>query len=130
VVPFARSADAAILLYFGRTPNYPNALPNGLFQSIAAELPLVYPNLEQIRRLAERYGVGIMADPQNPTEIEAALRTLLEDGEQRTVIRSNLRVAGRDLCWEREEQVLKDLLCAHLNMETATASVVKDKMAG
>jgi glycosyltransferase involved in cell wall biosynthesis len=130
VVPFAKTADAAILLYFGRTPNYPNALPNGLFQSIAAELPLVYPNLEQIRRLAERYGVGIMADPQNPTEIEAALRTLLEDGEQRTVFRSNLHIAGRELCWEREEQVLKKLLCAHLNMEAATASVVKDEMAG
>ncbi|MBR1244190.1 glycosyltransferase [Bradyrhizobium sp. AUGA SZCCT0274] len=130
VVPFARSADAAILLYFGRTPNYPNALPNGLFQSIAAELPLVYPNLEQIRRLAERYGVGIMADPQKPAEIEAALRSLLEDGELRTVLRNNLRVAERELCWEREEQVLKKLLCSHLNMETATTSVVEDKMAG
>lgn len=130
VVPFVRSADAAILLYFGRTPNYPNALPNGLFQSIAAELPLVYPNLEQIRRLAERYGVGIMADPQKPAEIEAALRVLLEDSEQRTALRRNLRVAGRELCWEREEQVLKELLHAHLQAEPSTAPGANDKMAG
>lgn len=130
VVPFARSADAAILLYFGRTPNYPNALPNGLFQSIAAELPLVYPNLEQIRRLAERYEVGIMADPQEAAEIEAALRILLEDDERRTEIRENLRAAGRELCWEREEQVLKGLLRAHLQTEPTTTSVIKDETAG
>jgi glycosyltransferase involved in cell wall biosynthesis len=127
VVPFAASADAALLLYFGLTPNYPNALPNGLFQSIAAELPLVYPNLEQISRLAQRYEVGIMADPQNQAEIVAALWVLLEDGERRAAIRRNLRVAGRELCWEREEQVLKGLLHLHLHMEAPGASPVEDK---
>jgi glycosyltransferase involved in cell wall biosynthesis len=130
VVPFAASADAAILLYFGRTPNYPNALPNGLFQSIAAELPLVYPNLEQISRLAKRYDIGIMANPQNAAEIKAALLTLLEDGVRLAALRRNLQVAGRELRWEREEQILKRLLDLHLHTEATSMSTVNGKVAG
>jgi glycosyltransferase involved in cell wall biosynthesis len=130
VVPFAASADASILLYFSRTPNYPNALPNGFFQSIAAGLPLVYPNLDQISRLAKRYEVGIMADPQNAAEIKAALLTLLEDGERRSALRRNLCVAGRELCWEREEQILKRILDLHLHTKALSMSTIKGKVAG
>ena len=87
VVPFIASADASVVLYFDGSPNYQNALPNRFFQSIAAELPLVYPNLNEIRRLADRFGVGIMANPQDPTEIRSALKVLIEDDERRSAIR-------------------------------------------
>ena len=130
VVPFIASADASVVLYFDGSPNYQNALPNRFFQSIAAELPLVYPNLNEIRRLADRFGVGIMANPQDPTEIRSALKVLIEDDERRSAIRKNLRLANLELCWEHEERVLKILLNRHLGKAGAPVSAVEDKAVG
>jgi glycosyltransferase involved in cell wall biosynthesis len=130
VVPFAASADAAILLYYGRTANYPNALPNGFFQSIAAELPLIYPGLDQIRRVAERYNLGIMANPQDSSEIKSALQVLIEDDGRRIAIRENLRRIRQELCWEREEQVLKAIFDRHLRTALSPISTVEDELAG
>jgi glycosyltransferase involved in cell wall biosynthesis len=130
VVPFIASADASVVLYFGGSPDYENALPNRFFQSIAAEVPLVYPNLNEIRRLADRYGMGIMANPQNPDEIKSALQVLIEDDDRRTAIRRNLRQANLELCWEHEERVLKVLLNRHLGRAGAPVSAVKDKAVG
>jgi hypothetical protein len=118
------------VLYFGGSPDYENALPNRFFQSIAAEVPLVYPNLNEIRRLADRYGMGIMANPQNPDEIKLALQVLIEDDERRTAIRRNLRHANLELCWEHEERVLKVLLNRHLGRAGVPVSAVKDKAVG
>jgi glycosyltransferase involved in cell wall biosynthesis len=121
VVPFIRAADASVVLYYGKSINYQNALPNRFFQSIAAELPLVYPDLAEIRRLADRYGVGLMVDPQVPAEIAAAFRQLIDDEPRRNVIRQNLHRAARELCWEGEEKVLADLLARHLSPKASAA---------
>src|SRR5262245_7482895 len=59
VVPFIRSADAAIVLYYSKSVDYQYSLPNRFFQSIAAELPMLYPELAEIKRLAELYSVGM-----------------------------------------------------------------------
>ena len=50
VKSFIAGADAAAILYFPITPNFLNALPNRLYQAIAAGLPLLYP--EPIARSA------------------------------------------------------------------------------
>lgn len=130
VVPFIASADASVVLYYGKSPNYQNALPNRFFQSIAARLPLVYPDLTEIRRLADRYRVGLMADPQEPSQIEAALRAFVENHDQRAAIRRDLDLACRELCWEREERVLKELFDRHLGMTETSRSAIEGKAVG
>jgi glycosyltransferase involved in cell wall biosynthesis len=130
IVPFIVSADASVVLYYGKSVNYQNALPNRFFQSIAAKLPLVYPDLNEIRRLADQYGVGIMADPQQPAEIESAISTLIEDAHRRDEIRNNLLVASRELSWEREEQLLGRLLNRHLGRAELPLPNVRNPAAG
>lgn len=126
VVPFIRPADASVVLYYGKSINYQNALPNRFFQSIAAELPLVYPDLSEIRRLADLYDVGIMVDPQVPAEFVAAFRQLVEDDERRRAIRENLYRASRELCWEGEEKVLRDLFARHLAPKALPAAPAQE----
>ncbi|WFU18963.1 glycosyltransferase [Bradyrhizobium sp. CB3481] len=130
VVPFISSADASVVLYYGKSPNYQNALPNRFFQSIAARLPLVYPDLAEIRRLADRYGVGLMADPRDPSQIELALRSFVENRDQCVAIRRNLDLASRELCWEREERVLRGLLHRNLGKAEASCSAVESETIG
>ena len=110
VVPFIRSADASLILYYARTPAYLYSLPNSFFQSIAAELPLLYPELPEIKKLAEEYQIGIPIDPRDPRSIQDAVRQLLDDPEKIRGFRGNLQRAKQELSWEREESVLRDLL--------------------
>ncbi|MBN1886755.1 MAG: hypothetical protein JW850_02150 [Thermoflexales bacterium] len=114
VVPFIRGAEAAIVLHYAVTSNHLNALPNGFFQYIAAELPLLYPEeLPEIKQLAEFYGLGVPIDPHSPQSIAQAVLELADDAERLSMYKRNVQRAKRDINWEREEVVLRDLL-AHL----------------
>jgi len=110
VVPFIRSADAALILYLPVSPNYTNCLPNGFFQSVAAELPLLYPSLPEIRGIAETYGIGLPIDPLRPSSIVESVLKLLENRSLYTELKANLREAGRELSWGHEESVLIDVV--------------------
>ena len=110
VVPFIRSADAAIVLYYSKSVDYQYSLPNRFFQSIAAELPMLYPELAEIKRLAELYSVGMLIDPRLPQSISTAIEELMRDPERVHHLKHNLRIAKEKLSWEHEEEVLRDLL--------------------
>lgn len=110
VVPFVRTADAALILYYPRTKNYENCLPNGFFQSISAKLPLVYAELRELHRIAEKYKLGIAVNTQSPKELQAGMLQLIRNPELRQTYKQNLELATQELSWEHEENVLRDLV--------------------
>ena len=110
VVPFIRSADAALILYYPRSANYANCLPNGFFQSVMAELPLLYPELPEIKKIAAGYNLGIAINPQSVESIRAAVTVLLTEPEKMFAYKRNLRVAQAELSWEKEEILLQELI--------------------
>jgi len=114
VVPFIRSANASIILYYPRSVDYRNSLPNRFFQPLAAELPLLYPELPEIRRIAEKYDIGIPIDPQNPRSIGNAVMKLLNDPNLVARYKKNLRSSRDELSWEREEVTLRHLISSAL----------------
>ena len=103
VVPFIATANAAVILYYATSVDYLYSLPNRFFQPIAAGVPVLYPPLPEIRRLAERYGVGLMVDPKDPAAISAAMRRLAEEPGLAEGIKVNLLMAQEELSWQREE---------------------------
>lgn len=105
VVPFVEGADAALILYTPISPNYRASLPNAFFQSVAAKLPLLYPDLPEIRSLSERYGLGICIDPNSPKSITSAILTMLNP-QTRQQFQANATRAAQDLTWENEERHL------------------------
>lgn len=114
LVPFIRSADASMLLYYSRSANYKNCLPNGFFQAIAAGLPILYPRLPEIKEIAEEYVIGVPIDPLVPKSISSAVIELMHDLERIAGYRKNLVAAARDLAWEKEELTLKELISGTL----------------
>jgi glycosyltransferase involved in cell wall biosynthesis len=111
VTSFIRSADAAAILYFPLTPNFVSALPNRLFQAIAAGLPLLYPGrLTAIHALCREHGVGIEIDPEDAGSLEATLRGLLDDPAELARLREKARNAAAALSWERDEERLLALV--------------------
>lgn len=129
IVPFIRTADAGLLLYYPLSENYENCLPNGFFQPLAAGLPILYPKLREIRVLAERYGLGLPIDPLDPHSIAMGIQRLGEESELRAKIRQGVRFASEELSWAREEEYLQDILSALISRRD-NSSVEGDSRAG
>ncbi len=103
VPAYIRSADAAIACIEPVNPNHASALPNKVFEAVAAHVPLIASDLPEMRRVVERYQLGAVFDPNSADDLVRATRTVLAD---RDAFRRNAIAAGRELCWEREGEKL------------------------
>jgi len=103
IVPFIRSADAAALLYYPHTDNNRFILPNGFFQSLAASLPLLYPDLPDLARVIGTNEIGEVFDPQDVASLADAIKRLA--AEPKTLARRGQAAAllGAETSWEHEE---------------------------
>ncbi len=114
IVPLLTGANVAAVVYYARSENYRRALPNGFFQSVAAGLPVLYPNLPEIRAIAEQGDFGLMVDWSNEADIAAAIETISEQTRRFDQLRANAEKAALALSWEKEERVLASVLSACL----------------
>jgi glycosyltransferase involved in cell wall biosynthesis len=103
VVPFIASADCGVIVYHAYTDNYDLALPNRFFQCIAAGMPLIYPRLREMERLAENFSVGIGCDPRDAADVLRAILKIAHDPVLRETMRRHAAKAALSLSWEREE---------------------------
>lgn len=109
VISFIHDADVAMVIYYSRSVNYKYCLPNGFFQSISAGLPLIYPNLPEMKKVIRKKEVGIMINPRNKKHIKNALNQMLDD-KIRARYKKNVMEMKKTLTWEREEKILLDVL--------------------
>ncbi len=110
IVPSVLNADAAAVVYYARSENYRYALPNGFFQSVAAGLPVLYPDLLEIRQIAEQRGLGLMVDWRDEQKIASAIDEIASDRRVRDRLRDGAEKAARELSWEKEELVMRKAL--------------------
>lgn len=98
-------ADVGVSLLEDSCENHRLALPNKVFEYVAAGVPVVVSALPELERLRREYGIGWAVDPSDPAAIAASLRIALRDGRDPDV-RERLRRARSELNWERERQKL------------------------
>ncbi|MCG7308163.1 glycosyltransferase [Brachybacterium sp. ACRRE] len=79
--------------------SYRFALPNKLFESIRAGLPIAAADLPDMRAVVEELGVGEVFEGSDPVELAAALQRILAAPED---YRRRAREAVPDLTWEAE----------------------------
>lgn len=79
--------------------SYRFALPNKLFESIRAGLPIAAADLPDMRAVVEELGVGEMFAGEEPADLAAALLRILEAPE---AYRERSRAAAAHLTWEAE----------------------------
>ncbi|NJB69227.1 glycosyltransferase involved in cell wall biosynthesis [Desulfobaculum xiamenense] len=109
VVPFVCGANASLILYTPISQNYRFSLPNALFQSLAAGLPLLYPDLPEIRAVAEPRHCGLVIDPTDSAGIASALARIMDDAAHAASLREAATRAGHELSWAAEESRLSEL---------------------
>jgi glycosyltransferase involved in cell wall biosynthesis len=101
-------ADVGVTLLQDTCLNHRLALPNKLFEYIAAGVPVLAADLPETRRLVEDYGVGWCVQGDDATAVAAMLRSALA-GARDAGLRERLARAAAELNWERERERLWEL---------------------
>lgn len=107
VVPYAASATIGVSIVQPASLSYRLALPNKLFQYMAAGIPVVASDFPDVRRVLEGSGAGIVVDPENPRAVAAAIRRLIDDPALARGMGAAGRLAVRDrFNWQTSAQEL------------------------
>ena len=103
-------ADVGLVLEENLGLNYYYSLSNKLFDYIQARVPVLGSPFPEIMNIIENYGVGLIADSHEIAEIAGKINCMLYDSESRITWKNNLNIAAGELCWEKEEKVLLELI--------------------
>lgn len=108
LLAYTAEADVGVTLLQDTCENHRLALPNKLFEYIAAGVPVVASALPETQRLVEGYGIGWCTSPDDPAAVAAALKSALESRND-LALRQRLALAASELRWEVERRRLVDL---------------------
>jgi glycosyltransferase involved in cell wall biosynthesis len=101
-------ADVGVTLLQDTCENHRLALPNKLFEYIAAGVPVIAGSLPETRRLVDGYAIGWCVAPDDSAALAQALRTALRERED-AGLKRRMKRAREELCWSREQNRLLEL---------------------
>lgn len=91
-------------------PNYIKAIPNKMFEYMAAGIPVIASNFPLWKKIIEGNKCGICVNPLNPKEIAKAVEYLIEHPEEARKMGKNGRKAVLEKYnWENESKKLLDI---------------------
>lgn len=102
VVAAGAEADCGIWTLPDLCKNFRYALPNKVFEYLAAGIALAAADYPEVRRIVDRYDVGVTFDPYDPESIAAALNGLALDPVSRRRCAANAAHALEDMEASRE----------------------------
>ena len=104
------AASRAGLLVFHPVPNHTSALPNKLFEYMAAGLPVIASDFPSWHGLLDPLGCARFVDPLDPSQIGSAIDELISDEERANEMGGRGAAAVRErLNWQQEEPKLLEL---------------------
>lgn len=102
---YTAAADVGVIPYQPVSRNNEYALPNKAFEYPGAGIPFVAADLPELRRIAETARCGEVYDPFDPSQLAAAVRTVLAP-DQYPAYRHNAEIFGQENTWESEREIL------------------------
>lgn len=113
VVEAAVGADAGIWTLPNLSKNFYYALPNKIFEYMAAGLPVLAANFPEARKMVEENGIGLCFDPYNPHSIAAQIRRLIDEpglAERcRSAIPDVLRTIRAEQEWDKLVGIYREI---------------------
>lgn len=101
---YTAKATIGLLLEEPIGKSFEYALPNKLFDYIHANLPFVASDLVEVKRVVEVFGVGEVLKERKPQVLAEQIKCLAN------VNLENYQKAQAELCWEKEQKVLQELV--------------------
>ncbi len=108
LLAWTREADVGVALLEDTCRNHRLALPNKLFEYIAAGVPVVVSDLPELRRIVTHYNIGWTATPGDPRAIAQAISLALEEPRDPR-LDENLARAAAEVHWSRESRRLTEV---------------------
>ena len=107
VSSYISSADLTIIPLSRDVLNYEVALPNKLFQSVHAAVPVVVSDNPEMARFVEHYGLGAVFNGGDPSSLAHAVSDVID---QRSQLIERLREPEllMTLSWERQAAILTE----------------------
>jgi len=107
---YTRIADLGLSMDKDTNLNYRYSLPNKLFDYIHAGIPVVVSPLVEISRVVKDYQIGAIIDSHDPQHIAQVISESLQNKQQYSLWKENIKKAQKDLSWENEEKQLLDCI--------------------
>lgn len=108
LLAWTREADVGVALLEDTCLNHRLALPNKLFEYIAAGVPVVVSDLPELRRIVNHYNIGWTATPGDARAIAQAISRALEEPHDPR-LRERLAHAASELRWSQESRRLTEV---------------------
>ena len=108
LLSYTHQADIGVSLLEDSCENHRLALPNKLFEYLAADLPVVVSDLPEMRRLVTERGVGWVTDSGDPADIARVLKEALGARDDPD-LHQRVREAAAELNWPHERSRLTGL---------------------
>jgi len=109
LMQYTAHADLGLTLDKDTNLNYRFSLPNKVFDYIHAQTPVISSDLPEIRKIIDGYHVGGFIPSHSPKELGTFFMQLFEDESKISEWKENCRKAAEILCWEHEEEILKEI---------------------
>jgi glycosyltransferase involved in cell wall biosynthesis len=113
---YTASADIGVTMLEDVCLNHHLALPNKLFEYLAANIPVIASDLPEIRKVVVEHEVGITVNPVMPTSIVSALRHATSSLDSRKMWRHNIPSVFSTYNSETSSRRLLQLYCSVLRM--------------
>lgn len=110
LMQFTRHASIGLALDKPKSLNYRFALPNKLFDYIQANTAVICSNLVEIKKIVEKYEIGISIETIRPETIAETINGLLANKDKLLTFQENCKKAVEVENWENEKVKLKMLL--------------------
>jgi glycosyltransferase involved in cell wall biosynthesis len=109
IVPLLANFSLGLSLIEADCLNRSFALPNKLFEYIAAGIPVLASDIITQKFYLDKYRVGRYINPDDPQTIADAITEIYQNIEQRKIWRKNCLAASEELNWEKESHKLKKI---------------------
>lgn len=104
-----KTAKIGFSLEQGTSLNYQYALPNKIFDYIQCGVPVVCSDLPEMSKIIRDYKVGQAVDCKSGKELAKIFNKIISDSDKLSDYHHNCKIAAKTLCWENEENTLKNI---------------------
>lgn len=110
---YVGAVDIGLSILLNTCINHYYALPNKFFECIQAKTPVIVSEFPEMKRIVEKYKIGICCKSDDIENLVAAIKKIRDDKHLCVMYKANLEKAKDDLCWENEKEILRQ---AYLNI--------------
>ena len=104
LLDYTASADFGISTIENTCLSYYYCLPNKMFEYIMAGIPLIVSNLPEMKKVVEKYNIGVVADENTQQGILKAVEKASQ--LDLSLMKTNLQNARQEFNWENQEKEL------------------------